>query len=174
MEALGKARSTGPGGVQETTRRLGIDTSHFRFVAVVEAPPLPFTRRPAAGGSSGLSIAAKWFLARGYPVSLPLEPTTYDLIAESDDGLKRVQVKTTGKREKNGRFGVRTARKLYDSDVPANALGKYRMVPYTSADIDLFFIVTAAGGHYVIPVDVVGGRMNLVLDEKYGQFAVPE
>ena len=60
-------------------------------------------------------------------MSLPLEPTTYDLIAESDDGLKRVQV-----------------------------------------------IVTAAGGHYVIPVDVVGGRMNLVLDEKYGQFAVPE
>lgn len=75
--------------------RLGLDTSHFGHLRSMIAPeslPIPFKREPVSGAAAGLSTAARWFLDRKYLVSVPLEPAPYDLIAESDDGLKRVQV----------------------------------------------------------------------------------
>ncbi|WP_281892310.1 group I intron-associated PD-(D/E)XK endonuclease [Phytohabitans aurantiacus] len=162
-----------PGWIR--TSGLGLDTSHFdrrRSHRVVESPPLPFGHQPKPGSSSGLSIAARWFLDRGYNVSVPLEPAPYDLITESDRGLMRVQVKTTSKVGRNGRCVVRIARKLYDPTVPKNALGSYRMVPYEATDVDLFFVITAAGPIYLVPIESVTGSISLVLDEKYRAFAV--
>jgi hypothetical protein len=37
---------------------------------------------------------------------------------------------------------------------------------------DYFFIVTAIGTLYLIPFDVVEGKQGIVLDRKYGSFAV--
>jgi hypothetical protein len=46
--------------------------------------------RVAAG-----TLAATWFALRGCAVSLPIEPTRYDLLAGTPEGIRRVQVKTT-------------------------------------------------------------------------------
>jgi len=44
-------------------------------------------------------------------------------------------------------------------------------VPYRKDEVVLFFIVTPAVS-YLIPVDVIDGRLSIVLDEKYAAFAV--
>jgi hypothetical protein len=125
---------------------------------------VPFANEIRPGGQSGLSIAARWFMDRGYVVSVPLEPVAYDLITESDDGLKKVQVKTTRKTEANGRYTVRVARNLHNG-------GTRKHVPYDPESVDYFFAVTPKN-QYLIPVEVVGERTHLVLDEKYAAFAI--
>ena len=130
------------------------------------------SKAPSPGGKSGLSVAARWFLDRGYRSLLPLEPTCYDLITQSDEGLKKVQVKTTNKLETSGRYFVRLARTIYDPRATSNAGGKYRQAPYTPGMVDYCFIVTGGGSMYLIPFDVVGGRQGIVLDRKYSAFAV--
>jgi len=123
------------------------------------------------GGRSGVSVAARWFLDRGYAVSVPLEPAVYDLITESDEGLKRVQVKTSRQIAKNGRETVGISRLVYDSTRPRNANGPRRRAPYDPCSIDYFFVVTATQ-MYLIPINVVAGLMQLCLDDKYAAFAV--
>jgi len=175
MEAIGKNRNGQRTGVKAVAARLGLDTSHFGYDRSGVPHPgqdLPFTKAPSPGGKSGLSVAARWFLDRGYPVSIPLEPTCYDLITDSDDGLKRVQVKTTNRLEDSGRYYVRLLRTVYDASATSNAGGKYRQVPYAPGMVDYFFIVTAVGGMYLIPFNVVEGKHAIVLDRKYSAFAV--
>jgi len=41
---------------------------------------------------AGIGQAIWWFSQRGYSVSIPVEPEPYDLIVESDDGLKLANV----------------------------------------------------------------------------------
>jgi hypothetical protein len=130
MEALGMHRSNPGIHVKQDVARLGIDVSHFdpRFSKAAAVVDLPFKRPPVGGSTSGLSIAARWFLDRGYHVSIPMEPTTYDLITESDSGLQRVQVKTTNQRSPAS--GIRLTRAVYDASVNGRTRGSYREVPY--------------------------------------------
>ena len=109
MVALGKTPGSGATAVKAVAERLGLDTSHFAhrqsFKPVAAAPTL-FSNPPKGGGRRGLSIGARWFLDRGYTVSVPLEPAAYDPVTESDDGLQRVQVKSTTCQERNGRYAA--------------------------------------------------------------------
>lgn len=177
MEALGKSRTYPQTFVKRTAESLGLDVSHL--VRQNSLAPIPrrehdFTRPPAPDGRSGLSIAARWFLDRGYNVSVPLEPAAYDLVVESDSGFKRVQVKTTAAIERrSGRYRVRLLRSSYQPSAELNSRGRVRQVPYSAAEVDYFFVATAAGTTYLIPFDVVANvRSSIVLDDKYAEFAV--
>jgi hypothetical protein len=176
MEAIGKSRSWGSGEVQKAIARLSLDTSHFipyvRSRERVAAPGSEFTRQPSPGSRSGLSVAAKWFLDRGYIASIPLEVAHYDLVVESDNGLKRVQVKTTGQLDKKGRFVASIHRRAYDPTAPVNARGRVRSVCYAPDEVDILFIVTAAGDLYLVPISAVEGLKYLTLSEKYENFRV--
>jgi PD-(D/E)XK endonuclease len=161
--------------LRDRAQRLGLDISHLGRTQSVIArsdQALPFANPSGHGGKSGLSVAAKWFLDRGYVVSVPLEPACYDLITESDDGLKKVQVKTTKRLETSGRYGVRLLRTIYDPEATPNAGGRYRQVPYLTGMVDYFFIVTGGGDMYLIPFDVVAAKRSIVLDRKYSAFVV--
>jgi hypothetical protein len=174
MVALGKTPGSGTQAVKAVAARLGLDTSHFadkRSFKPVPRVVLPFNNNARQAGPRGLSIAARWFLDRGYVVSVPLDPTAYDLITESDEGLKRVQVKTTRQRGVNGRYVVRVSRLAHGLSAHRNANGSRKLVPYAPDLIDLFFIVTPELS-YIIPIGVTGDRLTLVLDEKYAAFAV--
>jgi hypothetical protein len=174
MLALGKSPGASNKGVVTTAERLGLDTSHFAYkqsFRPVPAVKAPFNNEVRHAGQSGLSIAARWFLDRGYIVSVPLEPAPYDLIAESDDGLKRVQVKSTTQIQSNGRYAAGVSRNVHSSGQRRNANGSRKRVPYSPGSIDYFFIVTPAAA-YLIPIEVVGGRTQIVLDAKYAAFAV--
>jgi hypothetical protein len=172
MVAIGKKPGSGTKNVKALAERLGLDTSHFahrRSFKPIPAPASPFNREAMHGGHSGLSIAARWFIERGYNVALPLEPAPYDLITESDAGLKRVQVKTTRQRKASGRYMVRTARLAHNASAARNANGSRQLVPYSAEEIDFFFIATPVSS-YLIPVEIVGDRFQIVLDEKYKAF----
>jgi hypothetical protein len=177
--ALGLSDNSGSAAeaLKRHVRRLGLDTSHFGYNRSGEpaalTSPLPFTRMTSRSkGTSGLSTAARWFLDRGYLVSVPLEPAPYDLIVESDDGLKKVQVKTTRMKTKAGRYQVSLLRTIYDPDATPNSAGKYRQVPYARGVIDFFFVIADASAAYLIPFETAEGRARLVLDTKYVAFRV--
>lgn len=177
MEGLGKRRSRGPKEVQIVVQRLGLDTSHFDH-RIGQTPVRPreteFSNPVRHDGRAGLSIAVRWFLARGYNVSVPLEPGPYDLITESDTGLKRVQVKTSKALEpRSGRYVARLVKTKYDATVVVpSSRGKSRQASYREDEIDYFFIAVSDGTCYLIPVGVVAGMTAITLDDKYAAFAV--
>lgn len=174
QRALGKKPGSAGKEVKAAADRPGLDTSHFahkQSFRPVPAVGLPFSNAARHGSWSGLSVAARWFLDRGYVVSVPLEPAIYDLVTESDEDLKRVQVKTTRQISPGGRHVVDIARKVYAPGLPYGANGPRKRVPYEPGSVDYFFIVTP-GLSYLIPVEVVAGLCYLNLDGKYAAFAV--
>jgi PD-(D/E)XK endonuclease len=127
---------------------------------------IPFEKPPQLGGQSGLSIAARWFLDRGYTVSIPLEPAAYDLITESDEGLKRIQVKVTRQQDR-----IPVCRNVRDPNARRNANGTRKKVPYKADEVDYFFIVTP-DAMFLIPFEFVAGRIGIALNEKLKEFVI--
>jgi hypothetical protein len=176
MEKIGKPRSGAAAHVRMVAGRLGLDSSHFivrrNALPVMAAPPLPFTHgRTGIGSTSSLSIAMQWFLERGYLVSVPIEPAPYDLVTESDNGLERVQVKTTSRRDQAGGYKARLARSVYVSGAQPNSGGSYKLVPYEAGIVDYFFVITKDGTTYLIPATVVEGAVDISLS-RYGEFKI--
>lgn len=118
---------------------------------------------------AALGIAIRWFLLRGYMVSLPVDPTHYDLVVESDSGLKRVQVKTTTFKDRTS-WRVNIGRVAYDGAASVNSGGKRRKVSYTADQIDLFFILTADGETYLVPQEAVPEVKTISLSNKYAKY----
>lgn len=173
LTKLGKSPSGHTKWIKIHADRIGLDYSHIlSHMDAVGAPPTLFKNPAVMSSRAGLSIACRWFLDRGYNVSIPLEQAAYDLIAESDAGLQRVQVKTTSRQASNGRYLAGIARKIYNAELVSNASGRRREMPYSPEDVDLFFIATAAGDNYLIPVTSVVGQVGLALGPRYAEFVV--
>jgi hypothetical protein len=102
------------------------------------------------------SLAATWFVLCGRNVAFPVEPDTYDLLVDMPDGLKRVQVKTTTFKSKDG-WLAQIGRRPYS--IGNNAA----LVPYDPDVIDLFFIVDGDLALYLIPSRIVAGRVQILL-----------
>src|SRR5262249_40883606 len=99
----------------------------------------------------------------GYNVSLPMEPTIYDLLVSMPDGINRVQVKTTT--YYNDGWAVQVGRRPY------SAGNRGRLVPYDPELVDLFFILDGELTVYVIPSRVIAGRVGILLNN-YSEFIV--
>lgn len=68
------------------------------------------TVNPRKQGDAGMGIAVGWFASRGYTVCIPLtDSQSYDLVVDMD-GLKKISVRTSTRRQTNGRYlvGLRT------------------------------------------------------------------
>jgi hypothetical protein len=102
------------------------------------------------------SLAAAWFSLCGFNPAIPVEPTVYDLLVSTPDGIKRVQVKTTTYYSKNG-WQVVVGRRPYSV---GNREG---LVPYDPELIDWFFIVDGGLAMYLIPSQVIAGRVGILL-----------
>ena len=144
--------------------RLGLDLSHLDA-----QPPETRSRLHAKPALSNLreaatSLAACWFSLCGFNSAIPLEPTVYDLLVSMPDGIKRVQVKTTTYNGKNG-WMIQVGRRPYS--IGNNA----RLVPYDPDSIDLFFIVDGDLSLYLIPSEVIAGRVALLL-RTYSKYIV--
>jgi hypothetical protein len=165
--------------IKESVDKLGLDSSHFRPSAWMDEPvppvAVPFQVHESRGHlrHAGTAIASSWFLARGYAVSLPIEPVAYDLVVESDEGLKKVQVKTAAHRgSRNGRTEVQLLCNAYKARQFAPDGPSCGRRTYTADEVDLFFIVTLEKVTYLIPFDVVKGKRSIVLDQKYSKYRV--
>ncbi len=99
-----------------------------------------------------LAVAGK-LIKLGYTVSWPLNEDSYDLIAERDGKLSRIQVKSATLKPKRGSY------------MCCLSYGRVKMLKYTAKECD--FIVMYApyrsdfpdifeDGYYVVPVSVAG------------------
>jgi len=174
---IGKMLGENPVIVLRRVRSLGI--ARTREVACraadIPIPELPFSKMAHTANLKevGLGEAVRWFSERGYCPSIPLTVCRYDLVVESDHGLKRIQVKTTNEKEESGRWNVNIHRAAYDRRaVGSPSGGKRKRVAYNANEIDFFFILTGDGSRYLIPIAAVEGKKNLVLDAKYSNCKV--
>jgi hypothetical protein len=101
-------------------------------------------------------LAAFWFSLCGFGTAIPVEPTIYDLLVSMPDGIKRIQVKTTTYSSKSG-SQVAVGRRPYS---PGN---REPLVPYDPELIDWFFIVDGDLTMYLIPSQVIAGRVQILL-----------
>lgn len=137
---------------------------------VPKCSPVPYFSRISSGenlNKAAVGVAVGWFLNKGYMVSLPVEPTHYDLVVESDEGLKRVQIKTTTVKRR-GSWVASVCRTAYSSDFEIQgAGGKRRKTSYTKEQVDLFFILTGDGSVFLIPLEAVESVKVISLSTKY-------
>lgn len=138
--------------------RLGLDVEHLRLPAP-ELKPIGVAQADRAMlRVAAPSIAMAWFMLRGYPVALPIEPQEYDLLVTMPKGVQRIQVKSSTNRSPTGRWSVGVGRRPYSLDKTA---GK---APYDPDSIDQFFIIDGDGLLYLIPSRVLAGRMSVYVD----------
>lgn len=112
---------------------------------------------------AAVGYAVAWFLDRGYTPSIPVAQVIYDLVVDSDAGLKRVQVKTTCQETRYGRWSASICHRRGNKQIRA---------AYTRDEIDLLFVMTGDHQVYLIPVEAVEGKLNIVLDRAYAQYRV--
>jgi hypothetical protein len=142
--------------VRSHAMRLGLDFSRLESGTAIGSEPRVLKPDRTHLRDAGASIAAAWFTLCGCAVLFPIEPTVFDLVVSTPDGLKRVQVKTTTSRTKNG-WQVTVGRRPYSirKDSP--------LVPYDPDVIDYFFVIDGDLTMYMIPSHVIAGRVALLL-----------
>jgi hypothetical protein len=157
----------------------GIDTSHFLGQAWMKRPVDPSISTPFSRAQDDEQLrraapatATAWFMGRGYAVSVPVEPVAYDLVVESDGGFKRIQVKSTTRRERSGRYAIRLRKSQYGASWNPACGSQGGSRPYRPDEVDFFFVVTGDGSKYLIPLSETSGATRLVLDVKYAAFRV--
>jgi hypothetical protein len=142
--------------VKARALQLDLDVSHLEDQSRPQRGVVPFTNQPVRKclRSAAPTLVASWFVHRGYLVSFPTEPCPYDLVAEADGTLYRIQVKTaTGKDPGSGAWICRLKRNP-----------RYRKtVLYDPKDVDFFFIVDGDLNRYVVPFVEVAGQGSVSL-----------
>jgi hypothetical protein len=158
LEAIGIDSNSGEVRVRikAHARRLGLDLSHL--ASEPQESPGRLGGQPALRNlrEAATSLAAAWFSLCGFNPAIPVEPAVYDLLVAMPDGVKRVQVKTTTYYSKNG-WQVVVGRRPY------SAGNREGLVPYDPDLIDWFFIVDGDLAMYLIPSQVIAGRVGILL-----------
>lgn len=158
LDAIGIESNSGEARVRIKAHalRLRLDLSHL--ATEPQAPPPRPSGQPTLRNlrEAAASLAAAWFSLCGFSPAIPVEPTVYDLLVSVPDGIKRVQVKTTTYYSKGG-WQVVVGRRPY------SAGNREGLVPYDPDLIDWFFIVDGDLAMYLIPSQVIAGRVGLLL-----------
>ena len=116
----------------------------------------------------GLGKAIEYFTSHQIPVALPLNDTQpYDLIADFNGKLQKVQVKTTRYTENDGK-----TYKVQLRNCGGNKTGKSRIVLFDNTKSDYLFIYTAAEKYYLIPSSEVMAVNSISVGEKYNEYEV--
>lgn len=103
-------------------------------------------------GDVGTGYAITYFLTNGYTVSIPMSDSqTYDLVVEKGGKFKRVQCKTSFKKNKHGIYQV-------ELRTVSNTRGKqFEIRKPSKKNFDLLFVTDGDGKMYLIPSLEVDG-----------------
>ena len=97
-------------------------------------------------GNLGLGKAIEYFVNHSIPVSIPLNDTQpYDLIADFDGKLQKIQVKTSRATNNGISYEVQLR------NTGGNCTGTVRQVAFDNTTSDYLFIYTANEKTYLIP-----------------------
>jgi hypothetical protein len=117
-------------------------------------------------GNIGLGKAIEYFTSHQIPVSLPLNDTQkYDLVADIDGSLKKIQIKTT--RNKHSASGYEVMLRNC-----GGASGKCTIRHFNSHESDFLFVYTADEKIYLIPTDAIHSISSITVGKKYSQYEV--
>ena len=118
-------------------------------------------------GDAGLGQAIAYFTMKGYDLALPLtDSADWDFIVEMEDGLKRVQVKTSSQLNTNG-----TER--FEASVKGGNQSFTTAKTINDQNWDLIFlhhIVT--GKQALIPKEALTTKNQINLGTKYQEFVL--
>lgn len=119
-------------------------------------------------GDLGEAAAIEWLTRVGATVWVPLfHSADADLIAQLDDRLLRVQVKTCAKRTPAGHFEVQIC--TYGGNRSWNGLVKY----LDASRCDYLFVLVANDRRWFIPVDALECRRCVTLGgPKYAEYEI--
>lgn len=119
-------------------------------------------------GDLGEFSAIEWLGAQGHGVLVPVGSSPdYDLVADIEGRLIRVQVKTSRRMIGNGRYQVQTA--TYGGNQSWTGLVKH----FAQSRCDFLFVLVEDGRRWFIPSTAIDGRRGLVVGgPKYAAFEV--
>ena len=114
-------------------------------------------------GNIGMGYAIAKLTELGYNISIPItDSQDYDLIADLEGVLLKVQVKTTSyKDKKSGYYMVALRTKTYN-----------KLKSFIDSDCDLLFVLTESGQMYLIPKNEIKVRNGLTLTTEFDKYSV--
>jgi hypothetical protein len=116
-------------------------------------------------GDIGMGSAIAWFTINSYTVCIPLtDSQDYDLVVEKDDGLKKVQVRTSTQLLESGGYALN----LRTMGGNRSWNGAIKVVSKETSD--LLFAVADNGDCYLIPTDKITARNSIVLGLKWSEY----
>lgn len=117
-------------------------------------------------GNMGLGKAIEYFTSQGIPVALPLNDTQkYDLIADFNNKLQKISVKTSRCLTENNTYQV-NLRNI------GGASGKYKNKAFDNTKVDYVFIYTANEDLYLIPSKEIIATNAIKVGKKYIEYKV--
>ena len=119
-------------------------------------------------GNVGLGKAIEYFTSNNIPISIPLNDTQpYDLVADIDEKLCKIQVKTSRYTRTDGdSYEVRL------NNVGGNKTGTYRHVDFNNNSCDFIFIYLANNKIFLIPSKEIQAKTSICIGEKYKEYEV--
>lgn len=114
-------------------------------------------------GNIGMGYAVAKLTELGYNISIPItDSQDYDLIADLEGVLLKVQVKTTSYKDKKSEYYMVALRtKTYN-----------KLKSFTDSDCDLLFVLTESGQMYLIPKNEIKVRNGLTLTTEFDKYSV--
>lgn len=142
--------------------------------------PLPVERKPlreAIGfrkftnprkqGHAGLGIAIAYLSRIGVDVAIPLTDTQrYDLIIVHDEGMERVQVKTTTVKQGRNYYARLTT-------IGGNHT-QVKVRKFEPTDFEWLFVICGDATAYMIPTQAISARTGLLLGQRYEQYRLED
>ena len=117
-------------------------------------------------GNLGFGKAVEYFTSHGITVAIPLNDTQkYDLIADFNGGLQRVQVKTS----RYSRNGI--SYEVMLKNCGGTSKGS-KIRPFDNTSCDYVFIVTGNDKTYLIPCETISATNTITVGNKYTEFEV--
>lgn len=118
-------------------------------------------------GNLGLGKAIAYFTSHQIPIAIPLNDTQkYDLIADFDNKLQRISVKTSRYTENNG---ISYQVQLKNS---GGSSGKSVIRNFNNDSCDYVFIYTENEKIYLIPSKDINAKSSINVGNKYQEYIV--
>ena len=119
-------------------------------------------------GNIGLGKAIEYFTSHQIPVSIPLNDTQpYDLVADFNGKLQKVQTKTSRYSETDGQTYL-----VQLKNSGGNRTGTPRIAPFDNTSCDYVFVYTGANKTYLIPSNEIKSTSSITVGIKYTEYEV--
>ena len=117
-------------------------------------------------GNIGLGAAINYFLSKGIIISLPINDSqSYDLVAHLENGLQRIEVKTSNQLMPSKNY-------LIDLRTTGGNSSRNTIKNFDKTSCDYVFAHTSGGDSYLIPSTNINNVTAITLYSKYEKYKI--